>query len=66
MYKKMTKCGIKMDKQDKQLEIRYVLRSPEEIEKFNIVKKFLKKSLNTRVIDFLLTEKYQEIQKIKT
>lgn len=46
------------------LEIRFTLNGPEEIEKFNIVKNFLKISKNTKVLRFFINEKFQEIQKL--
>ena len=47
-----------------EIEIRFSLNTFEEVEKLNIVKKFLKISQNTKIFRFLLNEKYQEIQKI--
>ncbi|MFX0073516.1 MAG: hypothetical protein ACFFAO_20760 [Candidatus Hermodarchaeota archaeon] len=47
------------------IEIRYTLRSENDKKKFETVKEFLKLNANTKVIAFLITEKYQEIQKLK-
>lgn len=47
-----------------EIDIRLTLRTPEEVEKFKAVKDFLKISANTKVLVFLINEKFQEIRKL--
>lgn len=47
-----------------EIDIRFTLRTPEEVEKFKTVKVFLQISTNTKVLAFLINEKFQEIQKL--
>lgn len=46
------------------IDIRLLIQTHEDIEKFKRVKKFLKQSTNTGVLRFLIDEKYQDIQKL--
>ena len=61
MYKKIIKKGIKMESE---VEIRFTLNTPEEVEKLNIVMSFLKISKRSKLFRFLLDEKHQQIQKL--
>ncbi|MHA1659061.1 MAG: hypothetical protein ACTSUT_08075 [Promethearchaeota archaeon] len=47
-----------------EVEIRFTLNTPEEVEKLNIVMAFLKISKRSKLFRFLLDEKHQQIQKL--
>lgn len=60
----LLKQSVKSGKKMEEIDIRFTLRTPEEVEKFKVVKIFLKISANTKVLAFLISDKFQEIQKL--
>ena len=50
------------DEKKEILDVRYTRSKKDLIDKVNTLKKFLKITDNTKLFDFLITEKYQEIE----